>query len=518
MTGLRMNRRRLLGIAAVGGAAAITGCSIDTGSQDVGGAKTQQNLKKISIPDYPGELPKGEVTFRWTDSGDLKSVFEEGVLDAYSKKHANIKTHYQGSGWDTVNQEIPLGIRNKSAPDIFAVPDNVPAATAVNEGWVHPLEDIVPDFDNWKANFGENAFIPGVHVFDGKTYSWPMSSNHRLGYMSFYDVDNMKAAGYDDPVGQIKTWDDLYAALKKVKKNGNVGMMVGGDALAGVVSFLANSVGWHGLGGLTPVGGMDLATGKYVYSDPKMVQAFDFMQKLATDKLLVPGYLNLLQADARAQMTSGKAGVIFNGPWDLPAWKQTAPDWKYDMGIVPSPDGQGYVNPYQETGANNPWVYKETKYPTVAGHLMAYMGSTDGQRMQVILSEGNLRSLIPKANEQANQSGLLDEHAKRAAALADQILRTAPLVQIRNPDYANVLLSYKAVQPAWTDLMQGIFTGQLKNAAAQFKKMDSASEQALEDALTAAAKKGSSLTRDDFVFSNWDPTKNYTADDYKSLG
>ena len=48
------------------------------------------------------------------------------MLAGFTKKHANIKTDYQGSGWDTVNQVVPLGIRNGSAPDIFGVPNNVP--------------------------------------------------------------------------------------------------------------------------------------------------------------------------------------------------------------------------------------------------------------------------------------------------------------------------------------------------------------------------------------------------------
>ena len=133
-TGFGLTRRRLLGVAAFGTVtAALTGCQVDTSTG--GGTDGRQAANKIKIPDYPGDLPTADVTIRWTDSGDLKSVFEKAVLVAYTAKHSNIKTNYQGSGWDTVNQEIPLGVRNNSAPDIFAIPNNVPAATAINEGW-----------------------------------------------------------------------------------------------------------------------------------------------------------------------------------------------------------------------------------------------------------------------------------------------------------------------------------------------------------------------------------------------
>lgn len=509
-TGFGFTRRRLLGTAAVGTVAALTGCQVDTSTG--GATANKQAANKIKIPDYPGDLPTGDVTLRWVDSGDLKSVFEKAVLEAYSSKHPNIKTNYQGSGWDTVNQEIPLGVRNNSAPDIFAIPNNMPVATAINEGWVRPIEDIVPDFDNWKANFGDGAFVPGVHVFNNKTYTFPLSSNRRLSFMSIYDAKNMAAAGYDDPVSQIKTWDDLYTALKKVTKKGNVGMMAGGDGLGDVIAFLASTAGWRG------IGGMDFRTGKYVYSAPEMMQAFEFIHKLATDKLIVPGYLTLLTADARAQMTSGKAGMIFTGPWDIPAWKQTAPDWKYIQGRAQAPDGGDYIVPFQNSGANSPWVYAKTKNAVPAGQILAYMGSTEGQKMQVILSEGNLVSPIAAANEAANKTNRLDDHAKTAAGLANQLLREAPMVQRRKPDSWMVDLERKPVDPAWDALMQGIFTGQLKNAKAQFAKYDAQNEKSLDDAIKAAAKKGCTVTRDDYVFGNWNPNQDYTTADYQALG
>lgn len=510
-TAFGLSRRTLLGAAAASAVAAVAGCSVDT-STGSGAGNPAQASNKIKIPNYPGKLPQGDVTLRWVDSGDLKSVFEKAVLTAYTAKHKNIKTNYQGSGWDTVNQVVPLGVRNNSAPDIFAIPNNVPVATAINEGWVQPIENLIPNFDSWKANFGDGAFVPGVHIFNNKTYTFPLSSAKRLSFMDIYDVKNMTAGGYDDPASQITTWDDLYAALKKVVKNGYVGLMAGGDGLGDVISFLATTVGWRGLGG------MDFKTGKYVYSAPEMLQAFEFFQKLVTDKMVVPGYLTLLTVDARAQMTAGKAGMIFTGPWDIPAWKQTAPDWKYLQVKTPSADGSPYVVPFQNSGANSPWVYAKTKIPVPVGQILAYMGSTDGQKMQVILSEGNLVSPIDAANKEADQSGKLDQHAKTAADLANSLMHVAPMVQLRKADSWMVDLEHKQVQPIWNDLMQGIFTGQLKNPKAQFTKYDAEQEKSLDAAIKAAAKKGCTVTRDDYAFPNWNPEQDYVTADYQALG
>ncbi len=508
----RLSRRSLIGGLTAVGAATLVGCQVDTGEGP--GAGTPGAASEIKIPDYATELPTGDVTFRWCDSGDLKSVYEKAVLAGFTKKHANIKTDYQGSGWDTVNQVVPLGIRNGSAPDIFAVPNNVPSATAVNEGWVQPLDQVIPDFEAWKANFPENSFVPGVHVFDDKVYSFPMSSDRRLLYMSFYDSANFAAAGYDDPVGQIKSWDDLHAALKKVVGQGKAGLMIATDQLSGIVDMLAQTAGWQ------TVAGMDLRTGKYRYDAPEVLQAFEFLQKLITDKLVVPGFLSLKAADARSQMPAGKSGMIFNGPWDIPAWKKTGPDWKYAMGPLPTPDGGAdWVQPFAQIGSNNPWVYAKTKLPTVAGQILNYMGTPDGQKMLVILSEGNLVSLNEEYNKAADQPGLLDANAKVASELANKIMKVAPQAAIRNADVAKVTLVRKEVVPRWADLMAGIFTGELKGSVeAQFADYSAKQQASLEQAIEDARKDGAQVTLDDWVFPNWDPTKDYTTADYEALG
>ncbi len=510
-----MSRRSLLGGLAAAGTVSLVGCQVDTGENTGPAAPSGA---EIQIPDYATELPSEDVTFRWCDSGDLKSVYEKAVLAVFTKKHPNIKTDYQGSGWDTVNQVVPLGIRNGSAPDIFAVPNNVPAPTAVNEGWVQPLEQIIPDFEAWRANFSETAFVPGVHVFDDKIYSFPLSSDRRLEFMSFYDTANLAAAGYDDPVDQIKTWDELYAALKKVVAAGKVGMIIGADSLGGVITMLAQSAGWGKVGG--PIPGMDPLTGKYRVDAPEVMQAFEFLQKLITDKLVVPGFLSLKIADGRAQMPAGKAGMIFNGPWDIPAWKRTAPSWKYAMGPVPSPDGNtDWVVPFAQNGANNPWVFAKTKYPAVAGQILNYMGSPDGQKMLVILSEGNLVSLNEEYNKAADQPGLLDANAKTASDLASKIMKAAPQSAIRNPDVAKVALVRKEVQPRWQDLMAGIFTGELKGSVEdQFAQFGARQQESLETGIETARQEGADVSLDDWVFPNWDPTKDYTKADYEALG
>lgn len=155
--------------------------------------------------------------------------------------------------------------------------------------------------------------------------------------------------------------------------------------------------------------------------------------------------------------------------------------------------------------------------PKAVGQILAYMGSEDGQKNMVIQSQGNLESLQPAANKAADRDAQLDPNATLCSDLAHQIMHAIPQVELRNPDVAKVKLALKPVTPIWQDLMQGLFTGDLSNPKAQFAKYNSALDKALDTAIAAAKKKGSTVTRDDFVFPNWDPNVDYTAADYQEL-
>lgn len=252
----RFGRRALLGTALGVAAVGAVGCQVDTGSG--GSASRSAQAGKINIPDYPTP-PEASGTVSWLDSGDLKSVFETAVLDAYTGKHPKIKNDYQGTSWETIRQVVSVGIRNGSAPDVFALPPDIPAQTAIAQGWVRPIEDLLPDFDAWRARWPKTALIPGIHIFDGQVYNFPLNSSRRLDKLLFVDTANLKKAGYDDPIATIKTWDDIHTALSRSVAQGSSGLMIGKDGLASTVAGLATTIGWTG--SLNSWSGMDMRPG-----------------------------------------------------------------------------------------------------------------------------------------------------------------------------------------------------------------------------------------------------------------
>jgi multiple sugar transport system substrate-binding protein len=519
-------RRRALGLLGGAGlAAGLSACQVSTSSDDDnsgGGGDTGDDKKPpINFKKSGAKLPTGNVTVGWMDSGDLKSLFEKPVFDAYHKAHPNITINYDGTSWERINETIPLGVRNGTAPDMFAIPQNVPVQVAINEKWVSPIDDLIPDFDKWKAGFPATSFIPGVHIFDGRTYTWPTSSSKRYGWMLVYDPEYLKKADFDPQ--QRFTWSEFRAAAKKITKQGNdqyFGLLTDSVQLGAQMQALATLAGSRGIPGQgDPLSGFDYKTGHFAFTDPQLEAAIELFLQLKSDGSIFPDSMGLTDATARARMPTRVAGMIFDGPWDIPLWPKSNPGYKFEIAYPPMPDNKKKFNTgYQELGANQIFVSEKSKYKEVAGDLFYYMGSHEGQVNLMVYSGGNLSSEQPAALKEAKRSSQVTPHARTAINIAADLLRKAPMAQVRNPDAAQVILEMKALKPNLVDIAQGVFTGQIKDVPKTLRDLQTRAEKNLDDAVAAATKHGAKVSRDDWKFPNWDPAQDYTAADYKALG
>lgn len=506
----RISRRRALAsMGGIGAAGALAGCHVQVSEDSAG---TGGSPPPMTIPDPQVELPTQQVTLRWMDTGLRKSYFEKPVFEAYHEKHRNIEIEYTGTGFPQLNKVIPLGIRNGTAPDVFSKPSNVPSETAIAEGWVRPAEDLIPNFEEWKSTFPEGIFVPGAHLFDGKLYSVPISRSKQVHFVFDYDVEYLKEAGVDAPEEQITSWDELRKVAKKVTENGNGRYygILGTKTNNQLVPGLAQASGW--------LGGMNHKTGEYEYSHELVLQALEFALAMRDDGSFFPDSGSLEQVDARGRMPNRVAAFFIDGPIGYLDWRKKAPDWKFDLKRMPSQDGSAdYVVPYVEQGTNASWVYNKTELPNVIGDLYAYMTSLEGQIQMVLQTRGQLTPLLPEALERADVKNALDPAARKAQELADQLCRRAPQPVVRNPEIAQVELKAKTVRPSFEDILEGSFTGQVDDYRKALRGLDSALNKNLDQALATARKSGADVSREDYVFGNWDPQQDYTNEDYQDL-
>jgi multiple sugar transport system substrate-binding protein len=466
----------------------------------------------IAIPTTGATLPTGDVHFHWIDSAQAKTTFLTAYAKAYHQAHPNITVDFEYLPPTEAEKVVPLGVQNGNAPDLFQIPLNVTVAQVVTQGWIAPLDDVVPNFATWKAAFPPGSFSEGITTFKGKTYTFPLLSGKFYSTLILYNTDYMQQAGYD-PAAKPLTWDDFRAAAKKLTDQGKgqyYGLVLGGKQIDSWQQFVSNLGAMAGAAG----GDINWQTGAYNYTSDAYLAAIDLLLALKADNSVFPGSLGFSIPDARARAPQGVAGMILHHSANIPIWSAQNPQFHFDIASQPLPNAGtplplGYTADFPA-----PWgLYAKSQYKAIAGDMFAYLGSEAGQSAFQVVSGGGLPVTFPKANQAAD----LDPRTKRAFALYDQQMRLQPDPLVRNPDIAQVLLEQRAIKPNFGETVQGIYTGQLKDAKAAMKDLQDRAEAELQRAIKAAQGKGAKVSRDDWKFPNWDPLKDYTDADYKGL-
>ncbi len=510
-----MSRRTVLQLFGAGGAAlAAAGCT-NTDEPKTSSEPTLVKKGKFAIPNSGAKLPSAKVTLRWMDSGDSKAYFFKDFFPAYSKKHPNITVQYDGSNWNNIQQVITLGMRNGTAPDVFQLPPNITVPMAVKNGWLGSVDDLIPHWQRVKAQFPAGTFANGVTDFDGKTYGMPFTSNARINNLLLFNADYTKKAGFD-LANKVLTWDELREVAKKCTKQGNgkyYGIIFGLNQqgqMSGPVSDMAQMAGLHG--GSDAGNGIDAGinwkTGDFNYTDDLNIAAIELMLAMKSDGSVFPGSASLDAPGARARMPQGVAAMIFQGPWNIPAWRMDNPDFNLGLNIPPQQNPKKiWPLTYGPGGSNTWYISDKSKLGPVIGDIFYYMSSSDGQS-QWAEHDG---AGDPPALTGSLKNAKLDSLQQQALKLGTQYTMIRPDPAVRNPDVSQAYEAAIPVTPNFSDTLVGLFTGQIKKSVPKaMKDLQDRSNKALDAAIATAKKRGAKVSRSDWEFSDWNPEKPYT--------
>jgi multiple sugar transport system substrate-binding protein len=513
----KITRRNLVRNAAAGAAAGTFAASQLPGSR-LAAAQDAPADDAIEIPEPVVDLPTDDVTLRWVDSGDVKGFFWRAFFPKYQEAHSNITVDYQGLPWNQIQEIVPLGVQNGNAPDVFQIPDNIPAAQAATEGWGAAFDDLIPNFEEYKARFPEGTFVPGLTDFGGKTYAIPLTSNRRHGTLLLYNRAYLEDAGYD-PTETRFTWDQFREAARTLTEQGAgsyYGLILEGNQtgrFSNFVNSMARNAGrsFQEFVGAAP---MDMSTGEFLFTSDEHAAAIELLLALRDDESIFPGSMALNAPEARSFMPQGASAMILQGPWNISQWQIENPE--FDFGVASTPNasediaGIYHVGP----GGSNPmWVYADSELKEVAADIFSYMGTIEGQTAWAKIVGIADPPAFPEANEAMGDN----EQANTALEIFDTHVLLGPDARVRNPDIARVYESIVPVQPDFGSVVQGIFTGQVEDAAQAMQSLQDSWNEELERAISVASEAGAEVSRDDFVFANWDPARNYTQEDYEAL-
>lgn len=468
----------------------------------------------ISIYDSGAELPTGDATLTWLENGSgPRTDFMTDLFEKYQEAHPNITVQYDHFPIPDQQQLLSVAIQNNTLPDVFQLAPNIPGPQLVSQGLVAALDDVIPNFEEWKAGFPPNTFFEGVNVFDGKTYTFPITSNQWLTNALLYNVEYVQEAGYD-PAAAPLSWDEFREAARKITEAGQgqyYGFLIGGqqtNTLGQIVSQFAELAGAKG-------GDFNWETGEYNFGSDAFVAAIDLLVALNDDGSIFPGSMQLSNSAAREQSPTGIAGMFLQGQWNIPQWATRNPDFVFDVGFQPLADPNTEMTlTYGPGGANQRWVSATTEVPTVAGDILHYLGTIEGQVAWGTHTQGADPPLFAEAREAA---GATDPRMQRVIGLTEAWMRLAPDPAVRNPDVAQVRLELRPVSPDLGELVQGVLVGQVSDAAAALQDLQDRASAELDRAIAAAQEQGADVSRDDWVFPNWDPTQDYSEDRYAEL-
>lgn len=330
-------KRRI--IAAIVTAAALVGATTACSSNSSGGSGST------------------EITF-WTNNSN--KVYDNIIKD-FEAANPSITVKKTVSQTNQFLQNMQVAATNKTLPDVFF--EGLGATLAhkfIDNGLVMNLDDHAKQKD-WDSQFGKLA-IDTLKYKD----SWWEAPHAALGMGLFYNKPIFAKLGLSEP----KTYPELLSAMEKIKAAGITPISIGGkgswmtmrftDAL--IENFAGPKV--H-----------DSLYGKDAdWTQPEVVKALTTLQDWTKKEYFTPGFLSIDPSTDYVSVFSGKAAMMFEGPWEdstIAAQGQKVSDY----GFFPFPTDAAEGNPRISAFAQGFMVAQNTKHKDAALKFLDYLTS-----------------------------------------------------------------------------------------------------------------------------------------------
>ncbi|KAB8196801.1 extracellular solute-binding protein [Nonomuraea phyllanthi] len=443
----------------------------------------------------------GGNSLTWWDHQNQLQKAKAEIFAKFAKSPGGVPVQYTYYNPAKMGQALQLAKQSDQLPDIRTNAGlNLPAAALVASGWARPLELS----DEAQARV-EDSLIEGLHVFDGKTYAFPIFSHQVYVAVPWFNTELVGRAGLD-PEAPPKTYDEFRAAARKAQD------AAGGDAYGWVWNIgMPNRLGeqLHDMAqaaGFAGGNGVRYETGEFAFHADEYLDVIEFLVSLRQDKVLVPGANSWLDDVARARWTAGVAAYYFDGPWCPGVALKDTPEFGEKLGVGPIlvPEAGATVATYHPPQAGDYWLSPTTKHAAAANALLSDHFTTEEYSLQV----AGTMSQPPRDISVVERSEAHPAYKKLIGWFQESVF-LAPDPIAGNKDMKQVLIETKPVRPTLGDIVQGALTGDVTDVRAALTKLSSESAKQRDQAIAAAKSKGAQVSLDDYAFPNWKPRKDY---------
>lgn len=439
----------------------------------------------------------------WSHSPNLEPL-NKRTITAFQKAPGGVPVEYSYHETAKMGQALQLAKQSKQLPDVTTnVGLNLPAPALVREGWFQPMLLT----DEAKAYLDEHVtLVEGIHTFDGKIHTFPTFSTKQYFTINWFNTEMVEKAGLD-PQSPPETYDEFRAACHALQKsNKGVSAWVANLGQKGrlneQLNFLAQAAGFEG------ENGFEFRTGEAAFDSDPYLTAIEFLLSLQKDKLLMPGSINLIDNQARSRWAAGAAGYFFDGPWCPGVVKSNLAAFSDKVGSGPMvrPDKGTPVSVYRGPQAGAIWVTADSTNPQAAGRFVSMLASNE-------YAEGIAEGMgQPPADLTAVDHVEVHPAYQQAMEWFATDCFVAPAAVAKNTEVAAVLAEEKDIAPGLPEIVQGAFSGDVKDVRKALKEYSDKRSAERERALKVVTSKGAKVSMDDFAFPDWKPRTDYTYD------
>ena len=296
-----------------------------------------------------------------SDNAAQKAIWDQIAKD-YNGEHKGVTVEFKYLENEAFKAKLPTMLQaDESRPDLFYSWGGGVMQAQDKAGF---LKDITKDVASWESDLSPTA-VDAFKV-DGKVVGVPFEVGEVVFY---YNKKLFEKAGVK--AEDIKSWDDLLAAVKTLKAAGITPFVVGaGDKwpMHFYYSYLVMRIG--GEDALA-----DAKAGKDGgFKNATFVEAGKRLHELAALEPFQPGYLSTSHAQSAGIFGDGKAAMDLMGQWLLGMQGPNATNGKglapEDIGILSFPVIEGGKGKATDTlGGINGWLVSKSAPPEAIDFL-----------------------------------------------------------------------------------------------------------------------------------------------------
>lgn len=441
----------------------------------------------------------------WDHQGNQKSLHNK-IFTAFARSPGGMKVQYTPRNAEKMGQALQLAKQSNQLPDVHTNAGlAIPVPELIKAGWVAPL-----DLDDAATARIKSSLLDGVHVFDGKVYSFPQFNFRTYSAATWFNTKLVAKAGLD-PDQPPTTYDEFRAAVRKVGRSGggvygwvwNGGMP---ERMEDQVNMLAQAAGFEGGGGTL------YRTGEIAYHADPYVTAIEFLVAMSRDRMLMPGATTLNDEIARSRWAAGSAGYFIDGPWCPGVIRQSFPTFADSLGVGPIllPE-KGTIRCYAPPQGGTFWLS-----PTAAPKQRKAANTLLGDYFTTKEYFVDLAGWMPQPPldlSAVDKSTAYPSWKKLVGWMAKQVF-LAPSPVVGNIEVTKAEAESNDVKPGLGDIVQGALSGDVTNVRRALKELSDKASAARESAVRTARARGAKVSLDDYAFPNWRPGTDYPSDQY----